>query len=447
MNNFEQRKIFQQQVADHFSTLLERHGAAWIKEWKGDAMLPMNGNGRLYNGVNRVVLAFTAIREGYGDPRWFTFRQIADPDSKLHPGQDWHLKAGSKSVRVEYWMPYDTVQEKTVSWTEYNNALLKSRIDGEEAPRYELRARYYSVFNGSRIEGIDPYVPKENRNDIHPDQLVEQLSDALQVPIFHDGGDRAYYSVTRDEIHLPVPGAFDSATAYAGTALHELTHSTGAKHRLNRDLEYASEELVAEIGSCLMSAHLGDIDLTSVQQFENSESYVQSWLQQIREKPATLVSAIRMAQEATTYMERALGLDKTNEQKKEAMPDAQSETGIAVTTVTDVPDLLATQVVDFMRKHIPDQFSATESMHYPGYTHERLASFIKSGEIVKALREVSVASSLATGEEAKKEAAGLSKAMLDYGRQQKAASAPEPQPHIQSTPSALPVYSTGRRMR
>lgn len=445
MNRFEQKKIFQQQVADHFSTLLERHGAAWIKEWKGDAMLPMNGNGRLYNGVNRVVLAFTAIREGYGDPRWFTFRQIADPDSKLHPGQDWHLKAGSKSVRVEFWMPYDTVQEKTVSWEEYNNALLKSRIDGEGAPRYELRARYYSVFNGSCIEGIDPYVPKENRNDIHPDQLVEQLSDALRVPIFHDGGDRAYYSVTRDEIHLPAPSAFDTGMAYAGTALHELTHSTGAKHRLNRDLDYADEELVAEIGSCLMSAHLGDVDLASVSQFENNEAYVQSWLQHIRDKPAALVSAIRMAQEAATYMERALGLDKDKEQKQEAKPDSQSEPGIA--TETDVPDLLAAKAADYMRMYIPDQFSATESMHYPGYTQERMNTFLKSGEIVKALREISVASSLATGEEAKKEAASLSKAILTYGRQLKAALASEAQPNFQSTPSAPPVYSTGWRVR
>src|SRR5580700_5877024 len=70
-----------------------------------------------------------------------------------------------------------------------------------------------------------------------------------------------------DSIHLPQKDAFKDAPGYYGTALHELAHWTGHPSRLNRptlsesyrfgDLNYAKEELRAELASVFMAAELG----------------------------------------------------------------------------------------------------------------------------------------------------------------------------------------------
>ncbi|KAG0923242.1 hypothetical protein G6F31_019593 [Rhizopus arrhizus] len=67
-----------------------------------------------------------------------------------------------------------------------------------------------------------------------------------------------------DSIHLPQRNTFHSASGYYATALHELGHWTGFPTRLNRDqkgafgsIDYAKEELVAEVSSMLMGERLG----------------------------------------------------------------------------------------------------------------------------------------------------------------------------------------------
>ena len=84
------------------------------------------------------------------------------------------------------------------------------------------------------------------------------------------GGERAFYRPSTDHIQMPDEGLFcgtDRMTrgeAYYAVLVHELTHWTGAKHRLDRqmgkrfgDSAYAAEELVAEIGSAFLCAELG----------------------------------------------------------------------------------------------------------------------------------------------------------------------------------------------
>ena len=75
--------------------------------------------------------------------------------------------------------------------------------------------------------------------------------------------------------------AFISDAAYSAVLAHELIHSTGAPHRLNRkkgekfgDQDYAFEELVAELGSAFLCAEFGISSEYGCQH----ESYLASWL-------------------------------------------------------------------------------------------------------------------------------------------------------------------------
>ena len=149
--------------------------------------------------------------------------------------------------------------------------------------------------------------------DIQMDEMVQRLSDGMGVPILLDGGDQAYYSPHQDKIHLPTLGSFENEYAFNATALHELSHSTGHPSRLNRPqtgmfgtAQYAYEELVAEMCSCFMGFGLqAEADSRHI---ENHKAYVQSWIQAIREKPETLIKAIKDAQGAANFMDWKAGL-------------------------------------------------------------------------------------------------------------------------------------------
>ena len=112
----------------------------------------------------------------------------------------------------------------------------------------------------------------------------------------------AFYSVLNDSIHLPEKSSFKDSLSYHTTLLHELTHWTGAESRLNRKLEtqgtaqYAAEELVAELGSSFLCAHVG-LKYTS-----QHASYIESWLKVLREDKSAIFKAASQARVATEFL-------------------------------------------------------------------------------------------------------------------------------------------------
>ena len=311
---------YRAELAETFAHVLEERGLEWRKEWRGSGGdAPHNGITKAcYRGSNAFWLSLISMMKGYTDPRWVTMVQIMDNDGKYHPKQKWHLKAGSKATYVEYWYPYDIPNRKALTWDQYKQEIADGRNDSE----FKLSTRYTAVFNACEVEGM-PEIPVFEETDITQDELIAKLSTGMEVEILTDGGDRAYYSPSQDKIHLPTPGSFSSEYAFNATALHELAHSTGHPSRLNRDMggffgssEYAYEELVAEMCSCFMGINL---DQTASQaHINNHKAYVQSWIQAIRDKPETLIRAIKDAQSAALFMDWKAGLITDMEYSKGA---------------------------------------------------------------------------------------------------------------------------------
>ena len=118
---------------------------------------------------------------------------------------------------------------------------------------------------------------------------------------------------SKDEIVLPEKSQFLSGAAFYGTALHEMTHSTGADSRLGRfkngngsfgSREYAREELVAELGSALVAQRHG----ISKNIKEESAAYLKSWLSELKESPdyikTTLLDVKRASAMITSQIDR-----------------------------------------------------------------------------------------------------------------------------------------------
>ena len=103
---------------------------------------------------------------------------------------------------------------------------------------------------------------------------------------------------------MPAFESFDSRPAFYATAFHELTHWTGAKHRLERfpkmirfgDHAYAIEELVAELGAAFLCAEFG-FDVVS-----RSAAYLDNWLKAIKENPRAIFTAASQASKAAEYL-------------------------------------------------------------------------------------------------------------------------------------------------
>ncbi len=121
-------------MAEAFAGVLEEKGLEWRKEWL-DPGAPRNGvTDALYKGSNAFWLGLRAMMKGYDDPRWVTMVQIMDRDSRYHPGEKWHLRAGSEAVYVEYWFPRDLKSGKAVQWDVYREELERGRPPAEFRP-------------------------------------------------------------------------------------------------------------------------------------------------------------------------------------------------------------------------------------------------------------------------------------------------------------------------
>ena len=151
-----------------------------------------------------------------------------------------------------------------------------------------------------------------------PQERAQGILDRSGAKLFHDQGDRAFYRPSTDSIHLPARAQFDSVEAYYAVALHELSHWTGDKSRLDRDLAhpfgslgYAKEEMRAEIASFMLGEELGVGHDPS-----NHAAYVKSWIKVLQDDPKELFRASAAAEKIMDYV---LDLEIEKEQEVKLM--------------------------------------------------------------------------------------------------------------------------------
>jgi len=230
-----------------------------------------------YKGINRILLSLSR----YSTPFWLSARQIA----KLHGS----IRPHEIPTTVVFWKFFETTDDKKIPFM-----------------------RMYSVYNLEQTTGISPQnipqLPVFHQLDFHPIEAAEQLLvQYTDCPKIVYDGNEACYIPTRDIIKMPPPKYFISEEEFYGTLWHECTHSSGAKHRLNRpgiqkvkfgSPEYAREELIAEIGASYLCGHCGIENRT----IKNSAAYIQAWLERLRNDKKLIIQAAAQAERAVRYI-------------------------------------------------------------------------------------------------------------------------------------------------
>ena len=184
----------------------------------------------------------------------------------------------------------------------------------DEATDKERRGamlRHFSVFNVAQCDGLpDALLSPTPRIPYTPTQFdvwVSTTGATIKI-----GGNRGYYSITTDAIHMPGPLNFKSPDLWAATICHELGHWTGHKTRLDRqlrnrfgDAEYAAEELIAELCAAYTTAALGIDGETA-----HHAAYLAHWIALMKSDKRAIFTAASAASKASAYLlQQAAGQD------------------------------------------------------------------------------------------------------------------------------------------
>ncbi len=297
------REDLYQKVTDTIVAELERGVAPWVQPWRTlDARFgggPFNGyTARGYRGVNVLLLLIAAAEKGYQDPRWFTYRQAKTLGAQV--------RRGEKSTLVIFWKQLDFRK--------------KDEENGDDERRRVPLLRSYSVFNAEQCEGVPALARPDEKTPELRHAEVEALFTRNEVDVRH-GGSQAFFAPELDFIQMPPLVAFESEEHYWGTKLHELTHWTGHRSRLDRDLSvrfrseaYAAEELVAEMGSAFLCAHLG------IQGRLRHPEHIGHWLKVLKDDKRAVFKASSLAQAAADFV---LGGEDEAPESSDADPSAE----------------------------------------------------------------------------------------------------------------------------
>lgn len=304
---------------------LENGVGLWEQGWAGGGAPVSAISGKQYNGVNRMFLMAATAERGYSDNRWVTFKQMEDKGWSFKRDEEGRSRGKNAGVSIEYFELRDKETKQPFDRHTLDGMTADERNEYMDENVYPIR-KYYRVFNGDVIEGIPERERVEHdptgRND-RAEALIDHWSET-QSPIKY-GGSMAYYSLTKDEIHLPEKKDFVDMPEFYSTALHEIGHSTGHEKRLDRNLsgafgsaEYAEEELRAEIASMFLEQDLGVA--ASDKHIENNSAYIGAWKSKIKEDPNVLFKAITDAERMTKFV-----MSKEKEIKRETEPFAVVE--------------------------------------------------------------------------------------------------------------------------
>lgn len=289
-------------ITDRFVAALEGGVVPWQKQRLESQNLISK---KEYRGINALLLGLA----DRSTPHWMTFKQASELGGKVVKGE--------KSMPIIFWKLVDRVDANGVKI-----------LDADGQPVKQPFVRWSNVFNLDQTVGIKaPEIIKNSEAVNEPGlEKAARLVVQSRIHITHASG-TPHYNPTTDMVQVPAVGTFKSAESYYKTVFHEITHATGHKDRLNREgitqpikfgsERYSREELIAELGASFLS---NDCQILGKTQFDNSASYLQSWIKTLKENPKMLVQASSKAQAAADWVISApqRELAKVSDQQQQA---------------------------------------------------------------------------------------------------------------------------------
>ena len=313
--------LFAEMMIERIETISKDWTKPWITE--GSLGWPKNLSGREYNGMNALMLLLHCENEGYKIPRFCTF----DCVQRMNKPSEKQAKEGVELPRVsvnkgEKSFPvmlttFTCIHKETKEKIKYDDF---KKLSDEEKKMYNVypKMQVFRVFNVAQtnLQEARPELWNKlaNGDAVKLDESEKMSFEPMDVmirdnrwicPIKPMHQDKAYFSISKNEIVVPEKSQFKDGESYYGTLWHEMTHSTGIEGQLDRikpsgfgSDEYAREELVAELGSALVAQRYG----MSKALKEESCAYLKSWLDHLKESPQFIKTTLLDVKRATSLV-------------------------------------------------------------------------------------------------------------------------------------------------
>lgn len=268
---------------------IENGAGTCVMPWHGGLVpvaTPKNASTEMpYRGVNVVALWAESATKLFPSGYWASYQQWRQLGAQVRKGERGSLITFYKKL------------DSTVAESD----------EEPDAPRFVLKSSH--VFNAAQVDGWEHPVSKRT-SQVEIQEQIEAFVRATKANV-RLGFSHAYYTRKGDYIAMPEPRQFTGTPtsspteSYYAVLLHELTHWTGAEHRINRvfgkqfgDREYACEELVAELGAAFLCSAFGIVN----QPRPDHAAYIAHWLDILGRDNRAIFKAASMAQEAVEYM-------------------------------------------------------------------------------------------------------------------------------------------------
>jgi antirestriction protein ArdC len=280
-------------ITDKIIKELENNNLKWLKDWS----LGFGCNyitRKEYKGVNALLINISLQQHNYKFNEWLTFNQLKSLKGTLNKG--------AKATQVIFF----NIKE-FCSCGEKNCIKFKGSYNGHDKKTYPI-LRYYNVFN---IQDTD-LKSKSSDKVVYPiEEVHEQINKYWDLTSLKLGNPA--YSPVNDCVFMPKISNFNTKEGYYSALLHELSHSTGHKERLNRrgitenysfgNEGYAYEELVAELSSAFLCGHFG-----IEKDINNSTAYIKGWLKKLKEDTTFIFKASAEAQKSQDFIKSQIDL-------------------------------------------------------------------------------------------------------------------------------------------
>lgn len=279
--------------------LAKMKGQPWDKMWTSLSTGQANHSSRkAYRGANQFILSCEAADKGYTSGHWITYKQAADMGGTV--------KKGEKGTHIVYFQ----TKEKEVETSE-----------GTDVERYG----FWKVYTVFALEQTTLPQLAVKTLPITSDKLLARVSG---MEIVHQANIDAPHVKPSDwRVYMPFKEQFKTTSHYLGTLFHEAVHWSGRPAGLNREclqlysqaIAYrAKEEVIAELGSCLIAARHNTGFLNTS---EKNAAYIEGWLKSAKAKD--LREYLSAAQKACDYVSERLTLD-FNQTQEDSHQDKKS---------------------------------------------------------------------------------------------------------------------------
>ena len=292
-------KSIQEKVTSAIIKCLEDGIVPWRREYKSELGLAKSYDGKIYRGINQWICYASMVKNNFKTNTWITYRKCVSEGGQV-------LK-GSKGTVIVFWN-FTYKCDKDCTLCDGKTSYVR-KCDCQRKVGF---LKSFTMFNLSQTTLFDPKkVVKEPKVEVPVNTEIAEtlignwMTEQCPIKYGYDNTASPFYSPSSDfiNIHFGEGVEWVNDEAIHKTTFHEIVHSTGHKSRNSREgvtgmnffgsHEYSKEELVAEMGSQILS----DICGFKQDHLENTSAYIGSWLKALKNNNDWLVWASTRAEQ------------------------------------------------------------------------------------------------------------------------------------------------------